>query len=234
MMFRKSLAHLAIGIPAAVALLVATAPTSFADGIGDNLDITTSTTVVSSIGNLPTVTKSPTKSPLVVPVTSLSDSAVTDVESLTFSPAGSAGCKKCSNTSTADYKVTFDISLSTDPSQVYTLSDTAIFEADYSNDTDSVMWSGATDTAFCTPYTDDGHTTKDCDVLSTTLSNGDVLDLVLNDAADWDIKSNIGLELTPPSPSVPEPPSVVLMLAGLLGVAVARRLRYGRRLTNQP
>ncbi len=240
-MSRRLLAQLAIGLPAAVALLAVTATPGFAQPETELVVSTTLSKKTSNpapVGNAPGISIS--KSPAETLFANLSDSSLTSLEQITFSPAGSAGCtRSCDDTASATYLATFKVYLSSSPTDYTTLTDDVTFVADYSNLTDSVSWANAeANEPYCTPYKDDGTTTDDCALLQTVLSNGDTLDLILNDAADWDITSDISVELAPPPPpppppGVPEPAPIALLFAGMLGVGIARRLRFGKQPTQQ-
>lgn len=85
-----------------------------------------------------------------------------------------------------------------------------------SGQSDCVIWNGASDTW-------DGST-----ILTDDLSNGDVLDIYLYNASDWDITPTIGFELQDPQSNVPEPGSLSLLVAGIAGLAGFELIRRRR------
>lgn len=136
----------------------------------------------------------------------------------TASPAGSSGLcttkyrkTTCADNDTASGAITADFSVAT-PDGTQTISDTATYTADYGNDTDSVDWTTGT---LVLAY-------------SSTLD----LDIILDNASDWDISPKISLELVDAPPSTPtdapEPGSLVILgtaFVGFLGLTRFRRAR---------
>ncbi len=75
-------------------------------------------------------------------------------------------------------------------------------------DTDCLVWTSAPDTY-------NGSLT-----LIESLGNGQDLDIILNNATDWDVTPTISFELTGTPDSVPEPGSLGLLLTGLAALGL--------------
>lgn len=83
--------------------------------------------------------------------------------------------------------------------------------------TDCFVWAGAANTW-------NGST-----MLSKQLGNGYTLEIFLYNATDWNITPKIGFELVAAPTSVPEPATLGLIGAGLLGLGMLRRSRNAAR-----
>lgn len=160
---------------------------------------------------------------------------------ITTDPAGSSGLAcgrnkqpECTSANDTVYStLTADFQIALTPGVYETVTDTGIYEANYTNNSDYIDWNGATDNSACTPYSDGtSPTVTDCVVLPATFADGDVVDVILNDAADWNITSDISFEYLPETTTtggqlpVPEPTSIALLCVGILGLGAARWLRY--------
>jgi len=101
----------------------------------------------------------------------------------------------------------------------------ANYELFYGNQTDCLTWNSAS----CTP---NGTTSTIGETLTVNFSDGAVLAINLYNWSDWDMAPQISFDLVSPDPptSVPEPASIAVLGAGLLGLGLARRwcTRVGR------
>jgi PEP-CTERM motif len=117
-----------------------------------------------------------------------------DLNFFTVAPSRYSGFYQNKGTATGTITVSFKF---TEPTGATgSLTDTATYTADYNNDTDSVDWSSANDP------------------IVVTFSNGDVLDVTLVNASDWDITPKISFDLTGPA-ATPLPATLPLFAGGL-------------------
>jgi hypothetical protein len=142
----------------------------------------------------------------------------------TTDPNGSCGYNCVNSTASGTISVTFDFTNLT-PVNGSDLTETGTYEAKYGGtklgctsspggDTDCVLWGSTTNAT----------TGSITDIINFT--NGDVLDITLYDAQDWDITPQISFELTAPT-ATPLPPALSLFVGGLgiFGLLGARKKR---------
>ena len=132
-----------------------------------------------------------------------------DITFFGVSPAGS--CGSCGTYGHPNYKVasgTITVTFTFTGALPGTYSDTAAYMANYNNDTDSVDWNNP-------------------NPIVVNFADGSQLDVTLIDAEDWTIYPDIKFTLVKGPNTVPEPASIALMGAGLLGLGfvVARNRR---------
>jgi len=139
-----------------------------------------------------------------------------DLDFFTVKPANECGssCKR-NDTASANVrvKVAFEeiekINGTNTVVATGSVTESAKYKADYKTDTDSFDWKNANTS------------------IPVDLTNGDVLDITLIDASDWDIKPQISFDLIdPPNPNpTPIPASFPLFAAGLgaMGLFAWRR-----------
>ena len=131
--------------------------------------------------------------------------ATTPTTFFTISPSSS--CGRCGRADTAMDTINVTFTFTSPSAAIGTVSDSAVYTADYKNDTDSLQWSKQ--------------------VLTVAFTDGNSAEVFLPDQFDWDIKPTISFEaLDPPTPS-PEPITFSLFAAGLAGAAAFRRRRKG-------
>lgn len=218
---------------AAVVLLVIGAPLAYATPVQPTITIKGTYTVTQTqtggqVGNKPTITDD-LKSNFTEILTI--GKATNPTSFFTISPAGTSGincgrhCNGTNDIASDTITVTFTF---TDPSGATgNLVETGIYQANYDgtlscsssrgSQTDCIDWS------------------KTNDPIEVTFSDGIELLVTLYDAQDWDIVPKISFEafqnpVQKPDPKpVPEPASLVIFGAALIGGFGARRLRKMRR-----
>lgn len=183
------------------------------NGSGGGPRITGDYGIISSIVNTSTGTSGNFSFPLTT------SSIYTTAASLaTFSPDGSCQGSGCptppGNIETDPINISF---MFTSPSGVATMSDTGSFEAKYSDNDLS-----------CDPGGTGGK--SDCVLWNTSpivanFSDDAVMDIELNNAQDWDITPTIQFKLVSGPDPVPEPSTMALFGAGILGVGLWRLWR---------
>jgi hypothetical protein len=200
-------------------ILVAVAATLLVGTVAahaDVIDVTGSYSLsyTSIDGNGPGL--SPSSGSLSEPLTVGTASKAADF--FTASPNASSGLcttkrgkTTCTDSDTASGTITAKFIVNT-PDGSQTITDTGTYTADYSNDTDSVDWTTET---LVLAY-------------SSTLD----LDIILDNASDWDISPKISFELVDAPPSTPtdapEPGSLAILgtaFVGFLGLTRFRRAR---------
>jgi hypothetical protein len=147
----------------------------------------------------------------------------------TVDPNGSCGSGCVNNTASGTLSVVFSFSnLTVATGSIPSLTEAATYEAKYggselgcsnsgTGDTDCVLWGSTT-----SGYTG---TTSITDVIDFT--NGDVLDITLYNAQDWDITPQISFDLIDGPTATPLPPALALFSGGLgmMGMLGWRRKR---------
>jgi hypothetical protein len=97
---------------------------------------------------------------------------------------------------------------------------TANYAFYYGNQTDCLTWNSTT----CFPS---NNTSTVGETLAATFADGSVLDISLYNWSDWDMAPSISFELVsgPTLVTVPEPASLAVFGAALLGLCMVRRVR---------
>jgi hypothetical protein len=142
--------------------------------------------------------------------------ATANTDFFTLNPPGSSGCgSSCTETETVSAAFTFTSPSGTTPTPV-TFS--ATFTAHWGSQTDTLIWAGSSGSGGADG---NGFVTETVD-----FTDGAVLDIILSNAQDWSSIPSISFDLVDtPTTVVPEPASLALVGAALLGFGLTRRLR---------
>jgi hypothetical protein len=140
--------------------------------------------------------------------------ATTNTDFFTLNPPGSSGCGSfCTETETVSAAFIFTAPSATAPT---TVTYNGTFTADWSNQTDTLIWAGSNGSGGADG---NGYVTETVD-----FTDGAVLDIILSNAQDWSSKPSISFEMMD-TPAVPEPASLTLLGPALLGFGLMRRPR---------
>ena len=154
-----------------------------------------------------------------------------------FSVNPATSCSFCTNDTITD-TISADLTIYSGTSDtgtvVGTIDLTMYYEADYANDTDYIYWessagsySGGSDNSTVNVVSastaDNGTGSAEFSVvLGDSLGT---LDITLSNDYDWDLGTEISLDLIPTNTPTPEPASMVLFASGLAGLGALRRRR---------
>jgi PEP-CTERM motif len=133
-------------------------------------------------------------------------SSTGDKDFYTATPPGSGSGKNDTATITVTFTQLSDGSAST----LSSYTETAIWEADYNNQTDSITWS------------DSG---SDLDPIVVDFVDGAVLDITLVNASDWSIVPEVNFTFVDAPAPVPEPTTLALLGAAFAGLGLLRAAR---------
>ena len=138
------------------------------------------------------------------------------VNFLTLSPNGYCGSGCVNNTASGNLTATFSVN-----GVAGSVAETGLYQAKYSGSELSCSTSGSGESD-CINWTTNG--SGGHNPLVFTLSNGDTLDIYLNDAQDWNLYPQIAFSLTAPS-QTPLPGALPLFASGcgVLGIFEWRR-----------
>jgi hypothetical protein len=164
----------------------------------------------SNAGNVTTVTL-----PYVFDFTGLPGSSVTPKGPLfVVEPENTRG------TSTATIQVTFTFKYNANPT--FTLVEDLDYTANASNDYDSLIWQPGTNGGTCSGYLVTSHCTYDF------ADGGQNFSITMDDETDWNMAEFDAATVDLGPTQVPEPASIAMFGAGLLGLGMVWRRRRQR------
>ena len=139
---------------------------------------------------------------------------------LPFFTASPKSCSSCTNTVTGTISASFtNMKLNGSATALVSpVISTAVYTANYKNDTDSIKWTTGT--------TGSSLGSGDWDLVFN-FTDGSELDVILYHYGDWNMTPKIVFDFVP-GKKVPEPSSLVLIAAALLGSGSIMRRRQKR------